>query len=108
MGGRAVVTLVHLLDSAASNSPASVEAGEDDATTEAVRQPTIADPVASSQTTIPAPEVSSCPSTPVQAVSNLSSIPLPDDDTPIPKKKRGRSQVCSVLRRQLLCWKRTC
>ena len=45
MGGRAVVTLVHLLNSAASNSPSIVEAeGEDDATTEALSQPTTSDP----------------------------------------------------------------
>ena len=122
MGGRAAVTPVHLLDSAASTSSATVEAESDnEVTTEVANKPTTSFPVVSSPSTTlgptvcscsstPGPAVSSscCPSTPAPAVirhlstpgssaSNRPSTPsLPDDDIPVAKNKRQR--ITSVKR----------
>ena len=71
MGGRAAVTPVHLLDSAANTSSATVEAESDnEATTEVANQPITSFPVVSSQSTILGPTVRSCSSTPGPAVSS--------------------------------------
>lgn len=89
MGGRAIETSVHLLDSAASSSPATVKAESDEeGTTEAVRQhitptpavsrqPPIPAPVSSSQTTTTVPAVSSQPPTPAPVASNQTTTPIP-------------------------------
>ena len=111
MGGRAAVIPVHLLDSAASCSPETAEAAGDvstqDATTEGVGQSTTPSPSAISHPSTPGPSGISHPSTPgpsgisrpsTPGPSGLSrpSTPVPDDDFPVPKKKRKR--VTSVQR----------
>ena len=114
MGGRTAVTPMHLLDSAASTSSATVEAESDnEVTTEVANQSITSFLVVNSQSTTPGPAVRSCPSTPGPAVRSCPSTPgpavsscpsapapavsthlltpsLPDDDSPIAKEtERG-------------------
>ena len=89
MGGRTAVTPMHLLDSAASTSSATVEAESDnEVTTEVANQSITSFLVVNSQSTTPGPAVRSCPSAPAPAVStHLLTPSLPDDDSPIAKEK---------------------
>ena len=96
MGGRAAVTPVHLLDSAANTSSATVEAESDnEATTEVANQPITSFPVVSSPSTTLGPTVSSCLSTPGPAVSSCPSTPGPTvsscPSTPAPAVSRHLS-----------------
>ena len=76
MGGRAAVTPMHLLHSAASTSSATVEPESDtEATTEVANQPIASFSVVNSQSTTLGPAISSCPSTPGPAVSSCPSTP---------------------------------